>query len=227
MVLNIILDIILLAVIAGGVALGIKMGFVKVVTKPLRSVLTLAIAFTSATPIGNTLIAPLISKPIINKISSFLYENYAHITAENTDELPTFIKIVAGLMNIDLSEFGENANDIIESIVESLAMPIVNIISALIAFVILLILLKIVLKIVFSLIDAVFQKGVLGVLNKALGSVVCACLAIFAAWALVLIFEYIMHLSSAAEAPIFSKFTGGFIYAFFKQYNPVELLLSF
>ena len=213
--LPIILDIILVAILVGGIVLGIKKGFVRVVTKPLRSLVAFAIAFTTASPIGHALIAPLISKPIIDGITSFLYENYSHITAENTDELPTFIKLVAGLMNVDLSTLGANTNEIIGSVAESLTMPIVNIISALLAFVILVVLLKLLLKLVFSLIDKIFQKGVLGVLNKVLGCIVCTLIAIFVAWILVLVLDGIFHLS------------GGFIFNLFKQYNPVELLLSF
>ena len=212
---KIILDIILVAILVGGIVLGIKQGFVRVVTKPLRSIVALALAFSAASPIGNTLIAPLIGEPIIERITSFLYENYSHITSENTSELPTFIKMVAGLMNVDLSTLGGDTNDIIGSIVESLTMPIVNIISAVIAFVILFIVLRILLKFVFSFIDKIFQKGVLGVLNKILGCIVCTLIAIFVVWMLVLVLGYVFHVS------------GGFIFEFFKKYNPVELLLSF
>ena len=118
-------------------------------------------------------------------------------------------------MNVDLSTLGGDTNDIIGSIVESLTMPIVNIISAVIAFVILVIVLRILLKLVFSLIDKIFQKGVLGVLNKVLGCIVCTLIAIFVVWMLVLVLGYVFHVS------------GGFIFEFFKKYNPVELLLSF
>ena len=212
---KIILDIILVAILVGGIVLGIKQGFVRVVTKPLRSIVALALAFSAASPVGHALIAPLIGEPIIERITSFLYENYSHITSENTSELPTFIKMVASIMNVDLSALGGDANDIIGSIVESLTMPIVNIISAVIAFVILVIVLRILLKLVFSLIDKIFQKGVLGVLNKILGCIVCTLIAIFVVWMLVLVLGYVFHVS------------GGFIFEFFKKYNPVELLLSF
>lgn len=227
MLLNVILDIILAAVLALGILIGIKKGFVKVVTKPLRSLLAIAIAFSTASPIGCGIISPVIGDPLVNKISSFLYENYSHVTSANTDELPTFIKLMASIAGVDVSTLGDNSNEIIEAIVETLTLPIVNVVSTVIAFVIILVILLLLLPLLFSLIDSLFNKGLLGVFNKVLGSVVCGLLAIFVAWVIVLIFEYIVHLPSSSDMAIFSNFTGGLIYSVFKQYNPVELLLSF
>ena len=227
MLLNVILDIILVAVFLLGILLGIKKGFVKVVTKPLRSLLAIAIAFATASPGGCGLISPVRGDPLVNKISSFLYDNYSHVTSANTDELPTFIKLMASMAGVDVSTLGDSSDEIIEAIVETLTMPIVNVVSTIIAFVIILVLLLILLPLLFSLIDSLFSKGLLGIFNKVLGSVICGLFAIFVAWVIVLIFEYIVHLLSASDSTIFSNFTGGLIYSFFKQYNPVELLLSF
>ena len=227
MALNIILEILLVAILAGGIALGIKRGFINILAKPLRSLLALSLAYALASPVGSGVIAPLVSEPLINQISGFLYENCSHITPENTDELPTLIKLAANLVGVDVTALGNNTEEILASAVESLAIPIVNIISTLVAFVLLFIILKLLFSLLFSVANSVFGKGFFGVFNKVLGCITSGLLAVFVAWAFVSVFEYVIHFPAIVNTPAVSKFTGGFIYTLFKQYNPVELLLSF
>lgn len=227
MALNIILDILLVAILAGGIAFGIKRGFINILARPLRSLLALALAYALASPVGSGLIVPLLSEPLINQISGFLYDNCAHITPDNTEELPTLIKLAANLAGVDVTALGDSTDDILASVVESLAMPIVNIIATLVAFVLLFIIFKLLFSLLLSVANSVFGKGVFGVFNKVLGCITSGLLAIFVAWAFVSVFEYVIHFPAIVDVPALSKFTGGFIYRMFKQYNPVELLLSF
>jgi hypothetical protein len=87
--------------------------------------------------------------------------------------------------------------------------------------------LKLLISLLFSVANSVFDHGVFGVLNRVLGCVTSGLLAIFTAWALVSVFEYVIHFPAIEGSEVLSNFTGGFIYNLFRQYNPVELLLSF
>ena len=227
MALNIILDIILVGILLAGMVIGALKGFIKVVTKPLRPLLTFSISFYAAPPIGEKLIAPLICEPLTNQISSFLHENCAAITAESVEKLPTLVKLAAALAGVDLPTLSDDADGIIASVVEALALPIVNIIATIVAFAILFIVFRFLLSLLFSVANNVFGRGVFGVFNRILGCLASGLLAVFIAWGFVSLFEYVVHFPGIVDAPIFAEFTGGSVYAFFKQYNPVELLLSF
>ena len=227
MALNVILDVILFGSLVFGIIIGVRKGFIKIVTKPLRPLLAISIALAAASPVAESIIVPLINEPLTNQISSFLYDNCAHITSENIEELPTLVKLAASLAGIDFATMGDGTNEIMESIVGSLTLPIVNIISTIVAFVILFIFFNLLLAAFFSVMNSVFSKGAFGALNMVLGSVTSLLLSAFIAWALVSVFEYVIHFPKIADSPLLSEFTGGFLYAFFKQYNPVELLLSF
>ena len=170
----------------------------------------------------------MVSEPVTNQISSFLYENCESITPENLIEsLPTLVKMAAAIVGINVEELAAEGEDIIASIVETLAAPIVHIFAVAVSFVILYFLSLLLLSIAFWFVDLLFKKGTLGVLNKILGFVTSLLVAIFIAWGIVSVFEYVIHVPSLADSNFTAEFTGGWVYNLFKRYNPIEILLSF
>ena len=117
--------------------------------------------------------------------------------------------------------------DLINAIVVNLIAPVIDFIAVVIAFFGLYILSKVALWIVFGFINLMFKRGILGVLNRALGFVFFGFLGIVVAWGVAVITELVIHVPAFADNAMLSTFEGGFVYKFFNTYNPMELLLSF
>lgn len=228
MTLNIIVDIVLVGIIITGMVIGIVKGFIKIIAKPLKPLLALAIALSLANALAVGFVEPVINEPIANQISGFLHDNCDMLNPENINEsLPTLIKFAATLAGIDLEALVSDGESAIQVIVDTLVAPVVHIIAVAISFLIIYFISRILLSLVFALINAVFNAGAFRPLNKLLGLLTSFLLSVFVSWALVTAFEYVIHLPSFAENEMIMEFTGGAVYKIFKQYNPVELLLSF
>ncbi len=228
MALNIILDILIVGILIGGGAIGIVRGFIKILAKPLKPILAIVIAMSLCSAVSAAIVEPIISEPVSNQISGFLYENCENITPDNLEEeLPTLIKIAATTVGIDVSEIVGDGEDVIKSVIDTLIAPVVGIISTIVAFILVYAASRLLVSLAFWIINAVFNAGVFGVLNKVLGFVTSFLMAIFVSWALVSVVEYVIHFPAFADSAMTAEFTGGFVYNLFKQYNPVELLLSF
>lgn len=230
MTANIIFDLIIALLLVAGFIFGVTKGFVKTVAKPVKFFASLAIAFSCASPVGNALIFPAISAPITNKFRSVLVEKCASFTAGvAAEELPTIVKLAAGLCGIDIGELtaGVATESIADTIADALTTPVVTILSGIIAFVILYFVSKILLGIAVSIINAIVDNGFVGVLNRILGCVFGVALAMVVAWALTAVTDFAIHLPALAEVAWVKEFTGGFIYNFFKNVSPIDLILSF
>ena len=228
MALNVTVNIIIAAMFVVGVVIGLKRGFISLAARPVKFFLAIAIAFSFASSFGAAVVSPIIEAPITNYIKDFLYTNCEGLTASNaTEELPTLLKISAGIFSIDIGEVANSATNVLDSIVESLTAPVISVISVIIAFILLYFVSKLLLSFALWFINLVFQSGVFGFLNKLLGTVFGLCLAIIAAWAFVAVFEYAVHLPVFASNPAVAEFEGTFLYGFFNSYSPIELLLSF
>jgi hypothetical protein len=139
------------------------------------------------------------------------------------EELPTVLKMAAGMYGIDLEEIVlQNAGrDILAEITTILAEPVISIFSTIISFVLLYFISKLVITLLLALVDLIFSNGVFGALNKTLGGISGAIIAFAAAWALSVLIEFLYHINGTGlENP-------GFLYTFFNTYSPIELLLSF
>ncbi len=232
MALNIILNVILCAMIVVGIVLGIKRGFISMAARPVKLVLTLGLAIALCTPVADAIIHPIIHAPITNYVKDFLYTNCQSITEANVaDELPTLLKISAAVVGIDVYEIAGNASEagrtILDAIAENLTAPVVKVISVIISYVLLYFIIKILLTILFWFINAIFQTGVFGILNKIIGIVFGAACSIIAGWALVSILEFVFNLPAFDTVDAVRNFDGKFLYEFYRNYNPIELLLSF
>jgi hypothetical protein len=92
--------------------------------KPVKLILSLVIAISLCVTFAEGVIMPIIEKPITNYIYEFLVENCPEINIENVaEELPTVLKMAAGMYGIDLEEIvAQNAGrDILAEITTILA----------------------------------------------------------------------------------------------------------
>lgn len=230
MVVDIVLDLVLIAILLIGAFVGYKIGFIKTVCRPLRGLLALVLAFFTASPIGNAIVKPLISTPIVNQLSAFLNERCGELTVENAAErLPTLIKMAMGICGLDINEIVASAGGetVAESIVLAVSDAFVGIVATIIAFIVLLFVFKMLMGLLISIVNGILDRGIVGLVNKILGCVVTFIFAFFVCWAISAIFESVIHLPVFVDSGWTDEFNGGFIYKFFKLINPIELLLSF
>lgn len=228
--LTIVVEIVLIAMIAVGMFLGIKRGFIKTVAKPVKFILALVIAFSLSGTVATNIVEPLIATPVTAQMEEYIQEKCENISSENiSEELPTVLKISAGLFDIDLEELsnGASTEELISSIVSSLVSPALHVVAVVISFIALYLLSNLCLSIVISILNAVFDTGLIGVCNRILGFVFSTAFAVIIAWIAVSLFTYVISIPALASTPTIQEFEGGFVYKFFNNLNPIDLLLSF
>lgn len=227
--MRIIIELLICAIIVFGAVIGMRRGLVGLAAKPVKLVAALVIAFNFCGMIAETAITPLISEPITNYVTEYLYEHCANITSENVmSELPTFIKLAASVAGINIESLAEqNTGAVLEALVQNLTAPVINAASVIIAFVLIYIVTRILFAFVLMLMKGIFRRGVLGLVNKIIGLVFGLALAILAAWAVCALIGIVFDLPAFDSIPMISEFEGGFLYKFFEEHNPVEMLLSF
>lgn len=226
---EILVDVIIAAIIIIGAALGISRGFIITVTKPVKWVAAIVLAVALCNPVADALVQPLIEAPITNQISDYLSDKCANITAATAGEqLPTVLKLAAGIVDVDVSSLsGGSSEEFIIELVDKLAIPAIHLISVIISFAVVYILSKILLALLVSIINKIFDYGVFGVFNKILGFVFGTAFAFITVWILTSIFGCIICLPSVSDIGWISDFEGGYIYKFFKEISPMDILLSF
>ncbi len=227
--MNVFMDILITLMLIGGALWGARKGFVKTVSKPIKFVAAIVIAISLASSVSSYIIEPVIGPAISNKLSDAIVEKYSDITSESADdELPTLIKIGAGLCGLDIDEIaaGSSGEQIIVEIANSVTEPIVHLLGCLMAFIVLYIGLKFVLGILLSLLSKVMDTAA-KVPNRILGSVFSLFMAFVAVWGVTVISEFLFNIPVISEIGFVSRFTGGPIYSFFKSFTPIDLLLSF
>ncbi len=228
--MKIIVDAILIIIIMSGIVIGLKKGFVKIIAKPVKFVASISLAFGLCATVANTFVVPYIEEPVSNYVEDFLYENCKEITADNaSQELPTILKIAAGMFDIDIDQVASDATGtVIEAVAEKLTAPVINVVAIVIAFIIVLILSNILIAICLAIINAIFKSGPLGILNKSLGVVFGVAFSFILAWGAAVLLNFVMNVPAVNSMPWVSEFSdGGFVYKFLNKYNPIELLLSF
>ena len=222
MIPSIIVDVVLAAIMAIIVITSVKRGFVKTVARPVKFVAAFALAWSLCNYISVEFIEGLIQTPIANQLKDFLYEKCANLTPENVStELPTLLKMVAGMVGINLEEIAQGSTSgVVDGIVERLTGDIVHVIGIIVSFIAVYFAAKLVLSLVIMLIDMCLRSGPLGIINKILGLIFGAAFAVILAWLVVVVAEFVMSF-------IGYDFDSGFVYDFFSNFNPLDLLLSF
>lgn len=221
-----IVDLILLIILSIGLIVGYKRGFIKSISVPVRRILAFVIAFGSAGAFGSLVISPFISEPITENIRAIIYENCPDIAASTAlSELPLILRIAASLSGVDLSALSNGQDCVAETVISALAGPIIGLISTVLSFIILLIVSLLVIKFLFFLLDSYSREGIIGAINKIAGSAVNLLLAVAVDWILVSVFAFIINSQLMSSVEWASSFYGGFIYRFFDDFNPLELIL--
>lgn len=226
---NIIVDVIIVLLIVLGAFLGCRRGFFYTATKPIKWFAAILLALTLSSAVASSIVQPIIEKPITNQISDFLTEKCENLTPENAkDELPTLVKLAAGLADVDIDSInGETTAEFISETVDKLAKPLIYLIAVIISFFAVYFVSKLLLAILLRILNSVFSQGVLGVINKTLGLVIGAFFAFVILWVAVIVFGYIISIPSVAATDFAKSFDGGYIYKFIKSMSPLDLLLSF
>ena len=229
MILKIVLDLVLLLIVAVGTIVGIKQGFIKTVAKPVKIILTFVIAISFANRFAVGAVEPRLGPALTNQIEEYILTECEELNSENlADELPTLLKIAAGIFDVEINaNEGESPEALVNVIVERLTYPVVHVVSVIISFVILALLSSIILSVLLWIVAAFFEGGVIGAFNRILGGALCFILSFVASWILASVFTYVIHLPSIADKAWASSFEGGIIYRFFNSINPIDLLLSF
>ena len=120
MFINMLFDIILVGILLAGALIGAKNGFVDTVARPVKFILAIVLAFALARSVGTFLVEPLIGPAISHKLSAILIEKYSGITAANAaSDLPTLVKIAAGICGIDIQQIATEADGV--SVIEAIA----------------------------------------------------------------------------------------------------------
>lgn len=219
---SIILDAVLVLIVIIGMISGVKRGFVRTVAAPVKFVAALVLAFTLCEAVSANFIEGFISEPITNQLRDFMYEKCQHLTADNVStELPTLLKMSAGMFGLDVEEIAQTSvNNVLDAIITALTDPIIRIVGLIVSFILTYIAAKIVLSLAIVLINAILSAGPLGIINKLLGFVFGTAFSIIIAWALVAVADFAMGF-------VGYNLEAGFIYNFFHNLNPLDLLLSF
>ena len=149
-------------------------------------------------------------------------EELSHLTADNIDqELPTILKMSAGLFGINVKELAQTSpSDVVRVIVEELTKPVIHVIAVIVSFVILYFVFRLALAMIIKLLDYILKSGPLGLFNKILGFVFSGACFFIVDWIVVVVVQFVMNFAGI-------RYDGGFVYNIFNTLNPFELLLSF
>ena len=227
--LSFITDAVLVLVILSGAVIGYKRGFIRTVAKPVKWIAALYIAFRLCTVVGDKWIAPMIQTPLQTQLSEYLHTACASLTAENAaDELPTLIKMAAGLFNIDVSAVAADAaGNVIDSIVTALVGPVAHLLAAVVSFLGLYLVAQLLLSLVLAVLNSVCSVGLIGAANRIVGVVVTTCLSFIVAWLLVALAGFVFGFPSVNAAGWVKEVEGSVFYRFLHNNGPLDLLLRF
>ena len=223
--MKIAVDMFLIAILVIGFVLGWKRGFVKTVAKPVKIVAVWACSIKFCATVAERFVAPFIQKPVTEKLSAILREKCAALTAQTaSDDLPTLLKMTAGLFNIDVEQVASNAGEaLIERLAETFTQPLVSVIAVVISFFLLLIVCNILFSVLLWILNGIFHTKPLSWLNRILGVVFSVAFAFIIAWLISMLAGAVLG-SQALSA---LEFEGGAVYRFFQEYHPLDLLLGF
>ena len=227
---NVIFDIIIVGIFVAAAIIGIKKGFIETISKPIKFVAALVLAFSLAGFVGANIVEPIIGPAISHKLSSILIEEYSEITASTANEsLPTLIKFAASMCGVDIESIASGADgiSIIEAIVDAVTAPVIEIFGLIFGFIITYFLGRLLFSFVMMLVNSIVKRGLVGKVNMTLGCIFMLFLAFVVVWVLTSMSEFLLNIPLIASASWVDDFTGGPIYNFFKSFTPLDLLLSF
>ena len=212
-----ILDGILALIMLIGVILGLKLGFIGFVAKPVKLIAAGALTVCVSTPILDSWTRPFFTVKVHGWIYNYLLEKCPELTGENASSaLPAVLRFIANLFKVDVSSLGADATseELISALTEALATPLGNYLAIAVTYAALFFVFTLLLSILVSIIDsAVSSVGILAFFNKVLGFIIGVALAIVLSC---IVANVIGHFHDGMP--------GGFVYNFFKNFNPFEIL---
>lgn len=228
MILAVAIDLLLLGIIAYGVYYGIKKGFVKIAEKPMKTSLSLILAYTCCRGFGMWVIAPLVRGPITGYISDFMYRNMPNVTPETAaEDLPTLLKMAAAAFDIEISSAAASGKSYIDTLITTLAEPVVGFVAVVVGAIALFFIGKLLFTLAFYLLNKFCSKGLLGKINKILGIIFGIFMFILTSWGVAVAISILFNLPMFSDFELLSEFRGGLLYRFFNTFNPIELMLRF
>ena len=212
-----ILDGILALIMLVGIFLGLRLGFIGFIAKPIKIIAAGALTVCFSDPILDAWTRPFFTDKVNGWIYNYMLEKCPQLTGDTANSaLPAVLRFIANIFKVDVSALGADATSeqLISALTEALATPIGNYLAVTVTYAALFAIFTIILSILVGVIDsAVSSTGVLSFINRTLGFVIGTCLAI---------------VLSCIIANIVGRFSdgvpGGFVYSFFKNFNPFELL---
>ena len=226
---GLVIDILLSLFFVIGFVIGIRRGFIRGITKIVKIFGSLFIGFKYAKSFALAIVYDWIEPPITTSLSDYLSEKCSHLTAANaSSELPTFLKFVANLFDIDIAEVAQgSAQGVIESLSAALTHPVAMLISVVLSFVILYIVSHLALGLIFALINALFRVGPFLFVNKLIGALLGILVAALLVWAAVAVFGLLCNSGMFDNAQWYATLESGPIFNFFNTYGPLDLLFGF
>lgn len=230
--MNIIFDIILVSLLAFGFIHGLRKGLVKILFLTFKKGIALLIAIVFAKPFSKLLqptILPTIRTTLVNAIKNNVASSDSG--AEITQNVPSLLRRIAGLFDVDLTAYGDKAiqggGDYIQTFADLASTPVSNAISIIMAFVMLYIFARLLLWPACALTDLVFHAPILKQINSVLGGFVSLFFFAIIAW---IICEVgIFSISFFPNSPFLSNFSieKTFIGKFFHEGMLLKWLFSF
>ena len=217
MIMTWVVEIILVCVFIYGAYHGYVNGFFRLCIRPFKAVFGMILAFSLCRPVGSLLISPMLETSVKNYLEEYFKNN-------NVDKVPTIIKVVGVISG---NEGVINSQYSISEIVSELALPFVSFISSVIAFVLLYFSLKLIFGVVLSVINTLFDAGIIGKINRWFGMLFAILFSILALWCIVGMVDFIFHNNLFSNIPIIKNYVPGPIYKIMKSLSPIELLLGF
>lgn len=212
-----VLDVILLLIPIIALFIGAKKGLFSISTKIVKIILSIFLTILFAPDIIGSFTAPYFTELIRCSIVEYLTVNCPDITAaQSVDALPSILKLAVRIFNIDLTSAGESAGSaVISDVSAMISAPLGNFVAAVITYIVLFFAFLIIISIVLSLLNALFKKGPLMMVDRILGALFMAIVALL-----------ISCLVATVTGMIAPDFVGGRIYEFFRDLDPLSLIFS-
>lgn len=228
--MNLAVDIIIILILVIGALMGLRRGFARTVARPVKLVGALWLAFTLSAQVAERWIQPHIYAPVAARLEAFLLSHCEGLTPANAaQELPTLLRAVAAVFHVDVAGItaGEGSVELVAAITAALAEPFARFLAVIIAFVVVYLLSRLLLSMLFHLLHAVLSASPLSVCNRIAGLLLGALLSFISVWLGTGLFTYLLGLPAIASTEWAASFTGGAVYAFFRDMDLIALLLSF
>lgn len=212
-------DAILALTVLIGALVGCKVGFFKIIAKPIKVIAAICITVCLAAPILDSWTRPFFVEKAYGWIYGALIEKVPDMTADNAAAaINPFLSLLAKLFGVDVGAAAtgvESSDGVISAVSSAIAAPLGNLIAVIVTYAVLFVVLLILLSILVSVLDRCLTAGPFDVVNRILGFILGVAVATVIA---------------CAAANIIGRFTsgapGGFVYNFFKGINPFEVVAN-